>query len=248
MTCCGKFSFWILPLLFVAGAWALVHFDCLTISKAIMSLVGALLVYVLVLLKLYGFFRKPNPKVVNRGPFVYYYAIYQDSYRNAATRFMARFNQDQLIALERSGAVWLGWYWDDPRSVVDQKMCRSLMGFAITDEASMKDVVEISKVSDLRRVELPAWKAVEDSLKVISNLSYMVAPMLLIGHIIDYLMKNHPKEVKEAPMYELDVNRVTTYGCIFGSNTDAINALKPFPDPKLNARGEAMMANWKKCQ
>ncbi len=176
---------------------------------------------------------------------MYYYRPYQEAYWTAPVKFMALFSEEDFKLL-CSNAHSLGWYWDSPNYLENPNLCRSLFGFAMDPDKLTPKIAAVFEKAGLLRAELPAWKGVEASLRVISELSYGVAAMKLIPPICEYVEKNYPEMYTNTPMYEFCTENHSTYGCVISENQGFFEQMKPYPDPKLNEMGAKEMAKLRK--
>ena len=224
----------IFPLILAFAFWAVVHYDYLKLWIASIASVSALLIYLLIVSIIAGLFHHPHAKSASRGPFIYYYKALQGQYWTVPGKFFALFNSADLSELDGK-AQYIAFYWDDPCMIEDANQCRSIMGFAVPKEKSNKKAIEIlEKVAGLTKVELPEWKSVEASMRIIINLTYMIAPMKLMPVLFEYAVKHYPEQEREnGPIYEMCDGNYSTYGFVLGASSAELQKLKPLPDPKL---------------
>jgi len=230
-------NFLILPLLALLILFSLYHYQYLTLQKAIIYFGVFAAIYLLLVSIILGFFAHPYPRINTRGPFIFYYKAYQEPYWTAPYKFTNLFNKSDSDYLMKS-VQFISWYWDNPYGLENMNLCRSLLGFIMPLGNQDKRAVEIFEKLGLDMVELPQWTGVEASMRVITEYGYGIAAMKLIPVISDYVERNYPNMATDCPMYELCDDNYSTYGNVVSDNQDVFMRLKPFPDPKLNARGE----------
>ncbi len=206
-------------------------------TRAVAYECAALVVYALLAAITLGVFARPHPKVVERGPMTYYYRAYQEPYHTAAARANAIFSRKEHKVIAQN-AQFFGVYWDNPRSLENPNMCRSLIGFVLSAKAT-PEAVDIFEKAGLLKIRLQRWTAVEASMRAIFMATYAVAPMKLIAPVCAYVAREFPERFGAAPMYELCNGNYTAYGYVVSEEQKTFSALEPFPPPKLSAFGEA---------
>eukprot|EP00826_Nyctotherus_ovalis_P046159 TRINITY_DN5183_c0_g1_i1.p1 TRINITY_DN5183_c0_g1~~TRINITY_DN5183_c0_g1_i1.p1 ORF type:complete len:147 (+),score=52.88 TRINITY_DN5183_c0_g1_i1:243-683(+) len=144
----------------------------------------------------------------------------------------------------RENANFLSWYWDAPQYLKDPSKSRSVVGFAIRQES--EKLVRIVEKAGLKRMALPEWKAVESYLRVIFDISYAIAPMVLIDPVWKYVLKKYPERYGYNAMYEYCLDDYTAYGEVVSDNQSFFNDLKPYPDPELTEEGKREFDKLKK--
>ena len=234
----STYTLLIFPILLIAASISSVYFKYLTLTKAILLSVPIFLVYLLIIAIIIGCFYHPYPKEIMRGPFTYYYTTYQAAYWDAAKQFNSLFGyeENKLIA---DKVKFLAFYWDVPSYLVDTNMCRSLFGFITKGRDIVVD--RVCRNANLKQMELPQWKAVEAGMRIIVEITYALAPMILTDPIIKYVVKRFPHKCKSSVMYEHCDWNITSYGYIVSENQEFFNNLKPYPDPELNDVGRKEM-------
>eukprot|EP00826_Nyctotherus_ovalis_P046160 TRINITY_DN5183_c0_g1_i3.p1 TRINITY_DN5183_c0_g1~~TRINITY_DN5183_c0_g1_i3.p1 ORF type:complete len:244 (-),score=70.84 TRINITY_DN5183_c0_g1_i3:155-886(-) len=233
----------VFPILLVAALVGAVFYDYLAITSALLVFVVAIFVYLLPVAIILGFFQKPEIKELTRGPFTYYYQAYQGHYWEIPKKFHGLFSASELNFM-RENANFLSWYWDAPQYLKDPSKSRSVVGFAIRQES--EKLVRIVEKAGLKRMALPEWKAVESYLRVIFDISYAIAPMVLIDPVWKYVLKKYPERYGYNAMYEYCLDDYTAYGEVVSDNQSFFNDLKPYPDPELTEEGKREFDKLKK--
>jgi len=224
----------IFPALLAAGLVFSIFFDYVSITTAILAFVVSILIYLLLVSIVLGFFQTPEVKEISRGPFNYYYVPYQDAYWNAAKKFHVILNpKDYNLIMDK--VEFLAWYWDAPDYLKDPNMARSFFGFVVKEND--KKTKEILQRAKFKYIELPKWQAVEAFLRVFIELTYSLAPMILLDPIFKYVKKRYPEMHNRFVTYEMCAGEYMSYGYIVSSNREFFNKLTPYPEPEMNEKG-----------
>jgi len=232
----------IFPALLAAGLVFSVFFGYVSTTMAILAFMVSILIYLLPVSIVLGFFQTPEVKEISRGPFNYYYVPYQDAYWNAAKKFHAILSpEDSNLIMDK--VEFLAWYWDVPNYLKDPNTARSLFGFVVKEND--KRTKEILQRAKFRCIELPKWQAVEAFLRVFVDLTYSLAPMILLDPIFKYVKKRYPEMHNRCVTYEACAGEYMSYGYIVSSNQDFFNKLAPYPEPEMNEKGREALDKFK---
>lgn len=104
--------------------------------------------------------------------------------------------------------IFCGLYWDNPRFIENQNLCRSCIGFLIDPnlQISQKILDEINSIG-FEKIVLNSWKAVEAEMEIIFKISYAIAPMKLVPKCYEFVKQNYKNYAdiseNDFPIYEI---------------------------------------------